>query len=193
MDGPPRSRAYALPFFLTSLTLFVLVVSAWAVVLVVQPLRPDDPAAGPAASGVDPCVVGTWHVVAHTETLSDPDVGEGEVSLSEDSPIPVVTLEADGTGATDYGQGTRFEGTVAGFDVEIIASGTVTFGYTTRDGEVLLDDVESDAMVEFRYLGLTFTEPLEPDEEPARYECDGDTMVQERPSSFRTRYRRAGS
>lgn len=170
-----RARMFVVPLIALSATLVVLVI---AIVIVVT-TRDDDRPTGTATAGqVDRCVVGHWRVTSHREEV-DPDVpGIGKVTFTGSG--AEIRLKDDGTGATDYGAATRFEGTVSGQTIGLAIGGTVTYRFATVDGSFSFRDMHSNAtsraFVDGREYGTE--QVFQSDDSDASYECSQDALVE---------------
>jgi len=196
---PDRGRSYLVPLVALGAT-FVVLVAAIGVVIAVRstgdgtrvtadPSVSPTPNASPTSSAlptpkeaspplVDPCVVGTWQVDSYEEdiALEEPF---GRTRFSGVGPGARVELREDGSGTTDYGDGTTFEGFVAGTVVTLTVSGQVTYRFRALDGTVSFSDVDADGTVTLSAPGLdSESQTLVVDFDPASYQCDGDTMTQ---------------
>lgn len=184
--GGGRGKPFVVPLVALSVTLVILVVAIVIVVLVNS--QSGDPSADPspspgdtntsaAASDVDSCVVGRWRVTSHREDVAIPDVGKVTFTGGEDAEIE---LNADGSGSTDYHDGTAFEGDANGRTIKLEISGTVNYEFTARDGTVSYTKVESDAKAKIFIDGEQYgsEEPFEGSDDPSKYECSGDELIQ---------------
>jgi len=181
-----RGKPFVIPLVALSVTLVILVVAIVVVVIVRSSGTdtPTDPSASPSdtsasqeASDVDPCVVGRWRVTSHREDVAIPDVGKVTFTGGEDAEIE---LNADGSGSTDYRDGTAFEGTAEGRTIKLEISGTVDYEFTARDGTVSFKNVQSDATAKIFIDGEQYgsEQPFEGSDDPSKYECSGDELVQ---------------
>lgn len=182
--GPvaPKPRSpFVIPLVALSATLAILVVAIVVVVLVRSASDPSDPVAGPSSEastdpGVDSCVVGRWRVTSHEERVAIDSVGNVTFTGGDGTEI---RLNADGTGVTDYGEGTEFEGTVSGRTVTLVLSGTVSFRFQTANGTVSFSDTTSEAEGVVKVDGDEIgREPFEASDDPAKYTCS-DTELTE--------------
>jgi hypothetical protein len=188
---PQRGRSYLVPLVALSATLVVLVVAIAIVVAVGG--GGDDPIAGPtttptsggpvesasAAPGgdVDDCVIGTWRVTSHKETV--PIEGQGNVTFTGGEGA-TLRLNRDGTGVTDYGSGTEYRGELSGETVRLEVSGRLTYKYTADDGRVSVTDVESTAKGRFVVGSEEYEipEPFDTKDNSASYTCSTDLLTQ---------------
>jgi hypothetical protein len=185
---PARSRSFMIPLVALSATLVVLVTA----IVVVLAMRGggDEPGPGPIGAptsgvptaaatktGDDECVVGTWRVTSHKEDV--PVTGVGKVTFIGGSG-GTLRLNADGTGETDYGSGTEFEGEMEGQTVRLEVSGRLTYSYTARDGFVSIRDLESTVTARLYRDGEQYgdTLPLAGSEDSATYTCSTDRLTQ---------------
>ncbi|HEU4423879.1 MAG TPA: hypothetical protein VFR67_15210 [Pilimelia sp.] len=183
--GGGRGRPFVLPLVALSVTLVILVVAIVIVVLVRN--QSTDPSADPSASpdtnsseeasDVDSCVVGRWRVTSHREDVAIPDVGKVTFTGGEDAEIE---LNSDGSGSTDYHDGTSFEGEANGRTIRLEISGTIDYEFTARDGTVSYKNVESDATAKIFFDGeqVGSEEPFEGSDDPSKYECSSEELVQ---------------
>jgi hypothetical protein len=194
MDQPgmsERARMFLVPLVVLSVVLVALIVAIVVAVVVRAGDRSDQPGsagATTAAGEIDPCVVGGWRVTAHREGVTID--GVGEVTFDAKGTGPSVRLNADGTGVTDYGTGTRYEGVAAGRTIRLDVRGTVTYRYAAADGTFSFRDMASDAKATIFLDGARSTETrFTGSTDPASYECAGDRMV-ERTGAFQTTFSR---
>jgi hypothetical protein len=176
---PPRRtrNSFAIPLIALSITLVVLVIAIVAVVVIRSGTKKSpvaDPT--PAAAVVDECVVGAWHVTSHTEDLA---LDTGKVKFTGSG--AKVTLNADGTGVTDFGQETTFTATVNGLPVKLVVTGTITYDFRTNNNTVSFSNVKADgtATVTISETGFTTSTPLTGDDSPAKYTCSNEKLTQQ--------------
>jgi hypothetical protein len=177
--APKRSRSPLLiPLIALSMTLVVLVVAI--VVVVVARSRDRDVAADGVL--VDRCVVGTWQVRRYIEQV--PVGGVGNVAFSGQGAR--VRLRADGTGVSDYGDGTTFAATIGGVAYTLVVKGSVTFGFRAQDGTVSFTDVSAAGTETLTRAdtGRQVIRQLTGSSDPARYTCAGDSLTE-----FTSQYR----
>lgn len=169
-SAPARTRSpYVLALVALSVTLMVLVVAIVVVVLA----RSRDGDGGPL---VDGCVVGRWRVSSHSERL--PISGTGDVTFTGDGTR--MDLDADGTGLTDYGRGTEFRATVDNRPVVLTLAGTVRYSFRTANGAISFSDVKPEGTATITIDGVELRrEPLQANNDPARYTCSGDTLTEQ--------------
>jgi hypothetical protein len=166
-----RARLFIVPLVVLSVVLVALIVA----IVVVAVVRSGDQAT-PNASPVDPCVVGTWRVTTHREDVPVP--GLGNVTFTGAGTGATVRLTADGTGVTDYGTGTRFDGVADGRTIRLDVSGRVTYRYSAVDGRIVLRDPVPEATGALFLDGVRATEvPFTASTDPADYQCSGDQLV----------------
>ncbi|WFE25654.1 hypothetical protein O7623_20010 [Solwaraspora sp. WMMD791] len=177
-SGVPRGGGSYLVPIVALATTFVLLVAAIMVVLVVRyGDRADDDRLNTA--GGDPCVVGSWQVDDYQEDVALPEPF-GRTRFTGTGPGARVELRADGHGRTDYGDGTTFAGVVSGIALTLTVTGEVSYRYRAVDGTVAFTDVVADGTVTLSGAGLApQRDALTAEFEPASYECDGDTLVQQ--------------
>lgn len=165
------TRRYAVPFFVCSLTAFVVTATALAVVLVSR--RPTSPPPRP----VD-CVVGMWQAVSYWEV--NPAFGAERLELRGAG--HVFEFREDGTGSVDFGDGTRLAGELLGFPVDLSLRGRLEFRYTAEGGVMRISDQHSEVSVTF--YGLPTDDVVTLEGRPFHYECEGDTLIQSLDGSF---------
>ncbi|GAA4143694.1 hypothetical protein GCM10022251_02450 [Phytohabitans flavus] len=202
---PQRRRSYLVPLAALGSTLVVLVV---AIVLVVA-LRGgggEDPIAGPTtgaptsagpaesasaapAGDVDQCVIGTWRVTSHKEDVDFEDLGKVTFTGGENATLK---LNADGTGETDYGSGTEFEGEAKGRTYRLEVSGKLTFEYTAKGGTAKFTDVDSKASGKLFIDGEQYGDsvPFNAEADSSTYTCSTDLLTQ-KTFLYTTEYERA--
>jgi hypothetical protein len=166
------THRYAVPMFVTALVAFLLSATGLVAVLVLD----DDGGGTDPQSGIDPCVLGNWRAVSHTERLS---------ALGQDTQFtlagegPRFEFGGDGVGSVDFGDATTFEGSSFGQSVPATIEGTMTFRYEAADGtfqitEILTNEttftieVIPGVPVDTPY-GLSTTTP-------EQYRCDEDSI-----------------
>jgi hypothetical protein len=191
-----RAKPFVVPLVALSATLVVLVVAIVVVVIVRSGGQTDDPLAGPttpagptANPDVDPCVVGTWKVTSHTETVTMEDIGEVRFTGGAGGTLE---LTADGSGTTTY-NATTFEGTGEGQTIKLEISGSVTYDFTARNGTVSTSNVRSTATYSSYLNGdpVETDQPFEASDDPANYTCSGHTMTQST-DLYETRFTKTG-
>jgi len=190
---PDRGRSYLVPLVALGAT-FVVLVAAIGVLIAVRSAGDGnrdtaDPSASPTPSDlptpreaspplVDPCVVGSWQVDSYEEDIAL-DEPFGRTTFTGVGPGARVELREDGSGTTDYGDGTTFEGFVAGTVVTLTISGRVTYRFRALEGTVSFSDVDADGTVTLSAPGVdSESQALIVEFDPASYQCDGDTMTQ---------------
>ncbi|MDQ7907048.1 hypothetical protein RB614_21280 [Phytohabitans sp. ZYX-F-186] len=189
---PQRGRSYLVPLVALGCTLLVLVVAI--VIVVAARGGGEDPIAGPTsgaptsagpqesssatpASDIDQCVIGTWRVTSHRETVSVQ--GQGSITFTGGEGA-TLRLRQDGTGETDYGSGTEYRGDFNGETAVLEISGRLTFDYKTGNGRVSVSEVESTAKAKFR-LGseeYDIPQPLDTNDNSASYTCSTGALTQ---------------
>jgi len=179
---PPKARSFTVPLIALSATLVVLVVAIVVVVIIrasgSSTAKKDDHVVPPVTTTgptqlVDKCVVGTWEVVDYQEDVAVDQVGKVRVTGKGST----VKLKADGTGVTDYGNGTTFNATMNGHAVRLVATGTITFGYRTSNGSLAFSNVNAAGTETVSIDGVQATsQALEGDTDPTQYTCSGDTL-----------------
>lgn len=186
------THRYAVPMFVASVVA-VLLVGAAAVALLAG--GPDgDPGSGPGTGGtapplsgvdgVDPCLVGTWQVVAQTEPMPG---AAGTMML--DGEGAVFEFRSDGTGTGDYGDRTDFTADALGQEVVLTVSGTLAFRYQASGGTFQILEIDSDAT--FTLDALSLTEEYSLSQQPVGYQCDGDdTLRFQNQEGYAAEYRR---
>lgn len=174
----PRSRFLA-PLVALSAFLGVLVV---AIVVVAIVKTGDGTPTGPRASGIDECVVGTWRVTS-AEELVDIE-GYGVVTFTGSG--ATLRLAPDGTGVTDYGSGTEFEGSANGSTVRLTLSGTVTFRYQTANEIMSFAEVVAKGTAVVSLDGTELDRvPLDGSDEPAKYTCSAERLSETSTNLYR--------
>ncbi|MEV0728610.1 hypothetical protein [Polymorphospora sp. NPDC050346] len=190
---PPSKNKFLVPAIALGSTLAVLVVA----ILVIVGMRgndEDDPnvlanspdpspsvqqseSSAPAVPGIDQCVVGEWVVNSHREEV--PIDGVGNVTFNGRSPWARLSLTADGKGVTEYGNGTEYRGSVQGQTVTIKFTGRITFDYRAENGTLSLSNVKPDGTTTATVGGgQPVSEPLGGGDDPSKYTCSGDQLVQ---------------
>lgn len=130
---------------------------------------------GDSSGDIDECVIRTWRVTSHEEKVSIESVGQVTFTGSG----AIVTLEENGSGEINYGDGTRYTGQANGSTITLTLSGQVHFQYAASDGTVSFHDVSADgnAIVAVDGTEVGRTE-LEGSEDPATYECSSTKLVE---------------
>jgi len=187
---PQRGRSYLVPLVALASTLVVLVV---AIVVVVAASGGDDPVAGPtggpttaaptgsasAAPGadLDKCVVGTWRVTSHKETV--PVEGQGSVTFTGGEGA-TLRLNSDGTGQTDYGSSTEYQGELNGETVRLEVSGRLTYDFSTLNGRINVTNMESTAKGTFTIGTEEYDVPnvFDTKDDSASYTCSSGVLTQ---------------
>ena len=160
-----------IPLIALSVVLVVLVVAIVAVVVV----KASDSGEGTDDVAVDDCVVGSWRVTSHRESV----VVDGGSSVQFSGSGATVRLSADGKGVTDYGDGTTFFASVAGIRVELVFKGTISYDFATSNGSITFSNVQADGTATLYQGGVEATsQPLNSDTTPSKYTCEGDKLVQ---------------
>jgi hypothetical protein len=177
--GGSRAKPFVIPLVALSVTLIVLVIGIVTVFIVRNSSKgtPDGGGSTAAAGDVDPCVVGRWEITSHREDVAMDEVGKVTFTGGEGA---VLELSADGKGVQDYGDGTDFDGTANGKTIELEISGKISFDFTARDGTVSVSNLNSEATAKTFLDGEEYgsAQPFPGDDDPSKYECSGDTMVQ---------------
>lgn len=203
---PGKGRAMMIPLLALGSTLAVLVV-AIVVVLAVRggggsdvtadptnsPITasPSTPAPSPTPSvrsGIDACVVGTWRATSHEEVVTNEQLGKLTFTGGEGAEL---TLDADGEGETDYGNGTEFESVFQGKPIVLAIRGAVAYSYQTDDGQVTFSDIDSDAETRVYLDGEPTGQWVDfrPAANATSYTCQGNALTQ-KSLVFTTTYRR---
>jgi hypothetical protein len=160
-----RTRLFIVPLVVLSVVLVALVV-AIVVVLVVRERGP--------ANEIEACVVGTWRVAEHREEVTTARFG----TVTFTGAGPTVRLNGDGTGVTDYGAATRFDGVTAGHRIRLDVTGNVSYQYAAAGGRVSFRDPVSNAKGTIFLDGAKSTEvAFSAPTDPADYQCAGDRMT----------------
>lgn len=189
---PQRGRSFLVPLIALASTLVVLVVA----IVIVAAVRGGDeePVAGPTTSAptsagptasqgaapagdIDHCVIGTWRVTSHREDVPLDGVGKVTFIGGEDATL---RLNADGTGETDYGSGTEFQGSTGGRTYKLEVSGRLTFDYTARSGTAKFTDVDSNASGKLFIDGEQYggSIPFNAEADSSRYTCSTGLLTQ---------------
>jgi hypothetical protein len=186
----PRRNPFVIPLIALSVTLIVLV----AAIVVVALTRSDrssnqgGPPSPSASSLVDPCVVGNWRVTRHTEQVPLPLVGD--VQFTSSGTGARVRLAADGTGVTEFGEGTAFVAIVAGAEYKLIFKGSVNYDYRTANGRVVFSNLGPDGTATLTVDGEEqASQALTGTADEANYTCDGSTL-REFTTKYQTELRR---
>jgi hypothetical protein len=177
------------PLVALASTLVVLVV---AIVIVVAVRGGGDPIAGPTgtpttsgrpesasaspASDLDECVIGTWRVTSHKETVAV----QGDSVTFTGGEGATLRLNSDGTGETDYGSGTEYSGELDGETMRLEISGKLTYNFTTRSGRVNVTDIESTVKGLVTYGGEEYDVPnvLDTKDDSSSYTCSTSRLTQ---------------
>jgi hypothetical protein len=187
--GGGGRKPFVVPLVALSVTLVVLVVAIVIVVLVRNSgdsggggtANPTTPAPGVTteapAGNVDPCVVGLWRVDSHEEVVPLENVGKATFTGGEGAELE---LKADGSGAYNYGDLTTYEATIQGKTIRLEVTGTLNFEFTARDDTFSYKNFDSDATARVLRDGqqVGSEDTFEGDDDPAKYECSGDSLVQ---------------
>ena len=169
---PPRRRnVWIIPLVISTLTLVVLVA---AIIVVLD--RRDKATGGAMRYVVDRCVVGTWTVTKYTEQV--PIAGVGDVTFTGKG--AEVRLRGNGTGTTDYRNGTTYTATISGVNYRLVVTGTVTFTFRTGAGTVTFTDVKANGKetITREDTGASETADLVGNLSPASFTCGGNSMVE---------------
>jgi hypothetical protein len=186
---PPRHRSPLLVPLVALSSILVILVAAIVVVAVVRASgrstggsgdangqRPGTPTATKAAALVDECVVGTWRMSHYEENV--PVAGFGTVKFTGAG--AEVRLKDDGTGVTDYKDGTTFTATLGGVVYKLVVTGTVNFRYRTSNGAVSFTGVTASGKETLTNTdtGQQVSQDLTGDSDPASYTCSGDSLTE---------------
>lgn len=186
---PPRNRSPLLVPLIALSSVLVILVAAIVVVAVVRASGRNAtpggnatgrstgaPTATKAASLVDECVVGTWRMSHYEESV--PVAGFGTVKFTGEG--AEVRLKDDGTGVTDYKDGTTFNATVGGVVYKLVVTGTVSFGYRTNNGAVSFTGVTASGKETLTRTdtGQQVSQDLTGNSDPASYTCSGDSLTE---------------
>lgn len=161
-----------MPMFIASLVAVLLSGAGLIAVLTLDRDSGTDP-----QSGIDPCVLGAWRMVEHTERLSA--LGQDVQLTLADGESVRYEYRPDGTATADWGDGTAFEGASLGQQVSATIAGTMTYRFQAADGRFQVTEILTNqarftvellpgAPVDTEYKVSTTT--------PERYRCDGDTI-----------------
>jgi hypothetical protein len=184
------THKYAVPMFVTSLIAVALSGSGLVAVMVFA--SGDDGSGGNGSGGngdaeseIDPCMVGTWRTVGHTETI--PTINETVELVSGGADV---VFHADGTGTNDYSDGMRLEGD----NVIVEFSGMVSFEYEAANGTFRYLSQDSDATLTLTVAGLPIRQDVIYSQDPAQYSCDGNTLLfSQEEQAYQGEYERSGS
>jgi hypothetical protein len=186
---PPRARSPLLVPLIALSSILVVLVAAIVVVVVVRASgksdangangangQPTGPSATKAAALVDECVVGTWRMSHYEEDV--PVAGFGTVKFTGEG--AEVRLKDDGTGVTDYKDGTTFNATLSGVVYKLVVTGTVSFGYRTNNGAVSFTGVTASGKETLTRTdnGQQVSQDLTGNSDPASYTCSGDSLTE---------------
>lgn len=162
-----RTRMFVVPLVVLSVVLVALVV-AIVVVVVVRDRGPADE--------IEACVVGTWRIAEHREEVTTARFGT--VTFTGTGTGATVRLNGDGTGVTDYGAATRFDGATVGHRIRLDVTGDVSYQYAAAGGRVSFRDPVSNAKGTIFLDGVKSTEvAFSAPTDPADYQCSGDRMT----------------
>jgi hypothetical protein len=129
------------------------------------------------ADGVDDCLVGEWQVTSHSEEVNNADLGKLRFTGGEGAGL---TLNADGTGRSDYGSGTEFESVWEGKPIVLEIRGSYTYRYRSDDGQVVVSNLDSDAearvLIDDDQVGQWVE--FKPSANTASYTCTSTAMTQ---------------
>lgn len=180
------THRYAVPMFVASLLAVVLTGTGLTWVLIAG----NDGGNSNGGGEVDPCLLGSWRVVSHTEDMEALGT-QVRLQLPEGGQGPVVEFHSDGTGRADYGTGTPYVATALGQNLPATVSGTITFRYRAADGTFQITEppqseatfhVESSVLPPSQYQLDTVAES---------YTCAGDELTFTRPErNYTGRYQR---
>jgi hypothetical protein len=178
---PPRTRSPLLVPLIALSSILVILVAAIVVVAVVRASGRNNSTGGGStapttASLVDECVIGTWRMSHYEEDVPVKDIGN--VKFTGEG--AEVRLRADGTGVTDYKDGTTFDATVGGVAYKLVVTGTVSFGYRTSNGTVSFSGVTASGQETLTRTdtGQQVTQELTGSSDPASYTCSGDSLTE---------------
>jgi hypothetical protein len=178
---PPRTRSPLLVPLIALSSILVILVAAIVVIAVVRASGRSNPSTGGstatrANSLVDECVIGTWRMSHYEEDV--PVTGYGNVKFTGEG--AEVRLRVDGTGVTDYKDGTTFNATVDGVVYKLVVSGTVSFGYRTSNGTFSFSGVTASGQETLTRTdtGQQVTQDLTGSSDPANYTCSGDSLTE---------------
>ncbi len=184
---PQRNRSPLLVPLIALSSILVVLVAAIVVVAVVRASGKTDagggtgqptgaPSATKAAALVDECVVGTWRMSHYEEDV--PVAGFGTAKFTGEG--AEVRLKDDGTGVTDYKDGTTFTATLGGVVYKLVVTGTVSFGYRTNNGAVSFTGVTAsgDETLTRTDTGQQVSQKLTGNSDPASYTCSGDSLTE---------------
>jgi hypothetical protein len=177
---PPRDRSPLLVPLIALSSILVILVAAIVVIAVVRASGKGSangqPTATKAAALVDECVVGTWRMSHYEEDV--PVAGVGTVKFTGEG--AEVRLKDDGTGVTDYKDGTTFNATLGGVVYKLVVTGTVSFGYRTNNGAVSFTGVTASGKETLTRTdtGQQVSQDLTGSSDPASYTCSGGSLTE---------------
>jgi hypothetical protein len=123
---------------------------------------------------VDPCVVGTWIETSH---IVYRDIGGKPVQFK--STGLTQRFSANGLATVDYDPGNTETAAINGHTVEIVATGTITWRYTTHNGQIVYSDPAASGSVTVKVDGVPKgSSALQGSVEPDNYTCAEHTMTQ---------------
>jgi hypothetical protein len=125
---------------------------------------------GPA-SGIDPCVVGTWKGVSQIV----PVVAGEPAQLTGPGPQHAV-LRQDGTGSISYGSGVSFRATVMGQSLTEVVAGGGTFDYQTSGGLLLFSNAHGSGTQTLYVDGVKNVSTAATGSTSVRYVCSGNSL-----------------
>jgi hypothetical protein len=134
------------------------------------------PTPTPAPSSIaDPCLLGTWDMIAWNRSSNRVDSGDPVTTTSDGGVVRI--FRPDGTARLEYDDaveaGTRFD-----TRYEITWNGVITSNYRTRDGELLWTDARADGEAVVTSEGRElFRENMRADSASTTYICEADRLL----------------
>lgn len=150
------------------------------------PGGPGTASAAPAGD-FDPCLVGTWRSVEHTETFDIKDQGPTTIS----GVVRTLSFDAAGNEAVTYDNSQATVKVKEG-EGSVTYNGTVKYRVSTNAGKMTFSLVSADGTVSIRKPdGSEDKQPLKPGAGAVSYTCSATQFTQEA-EGFRSSYTKAG-
>lgn len=138
------------------------------------PPGPQPPAGAGDATRVDPCLVGTWRTVEHSESA---DTDQGKVTITGVDRSLEIT--ADGTETITYGS-TPAKVTTDKGEGTATYTGNVVYGITAQAGSMTFELRSADGTLSVAAGdGKATEQQLKPGTGAVTYTCSGDRFVQQ--------------
>jgi hypothetical protein len=175
--GPPRGRSpYLVPLIALCAALAVVVVGIVVVVVVKSGTGQSSGNGARSSAVIDSCLVGTWTVTKASQEF--PISGVGSVHLVAQGTTETL-IRADGTAEDNYGNDTRYEGSLSGHTYTLDVSGRVRYTIRTANGTITYVAPSAIGTVTLSVDGVKATSvPLSVSTDPAHYTCSGNTATQ---------------